>query len=185
MSLRYFIGLMATVILLIILIILLVSGFGSHPIRNKPAPLYTYADSTAVAQVTIAGPITAQSTHNQVTIAVGTDQVVFEAFQGYDGQVINMQSFPNSANSYDAFLRALSTLGFTTGSNNSKNSNSQGYCPFGSRYDFQLNEYGNDIYHFWSTSCGIKTYGGDTSGTINLFQAQVPNYSQLTANLSL
>ncbi len=182
---RYFIGFLITIALLILLIVLLVTGGGSKTPKTTPKQLDSYSSTDAVTTATIAGPITAQSTHNEVVISVGRDQVVFEQIQGYDNTVVNTQSYDNTEASYYAFLRALNTVGFTKGNTDPKLANEQGICPLGQRYVFEVTQNSKDLQRFWSTSCGAKTYLGNTNTTLALFKAQVPNYSLLTQNVQL
>lgn len=160
---------------------------GGRP-KNKEVTqksLDSYSSTSAITQATIAGPITAQSTYNEVVISVGRDNVVYQQIQGYDNHVVNSQTFTNSEASYEAFLKALNTADFTKGNTNPKYASAQGYCPLGQRYTFNLIDNGQQKINFWSTSCGVKTYGGNTSLTLALFQAQVPNYNDLTQGLAL
>jgi hypothetical protein len=182
---RYFIGFMVTLGLVILLIILLFTGGKSGTPKTRK-PLYSYANSDAVAQVTIDGPINADQEHQQVQITVGRDEVTFEQLQGYDGSVVNLQTFTNTENAFEVFLRALSVSGFRDGNNSTALSDEQGYCPLGDRYIFEFTQNDSTIERYWTTSCGSpKTYLGDFSLTLTLFQNQVPNYDQLTQNVGL
>jgi hypothetical protein len=183
---RYFIGFFVTIVLLILLIVLLVNG-GSNSNAHKTTPkaLDSYSSTDAVTSSTLAGPINAESLHNSIVISVRRTQVVYQQVQGYNGNVVNTVTFTNSEASYNAFLRALNTVGFTKGDANPKLTNSQGVCPFGQRYDFAVKDNGNTIQHYWSSSCAIGTYHGSTNATLSLFQAQVPDYLTLTSNIQL
>lgn len=182
---RYFIGFIITILLLVLLIILLVSGFGTQRKAIPTRSLPSYASTDSMAQATIAGRITSQQTHNVIIVSVTRDEVVYEQQVGYDGEVVKRQTYPNTQNSYDAFLRALAVAGFNKGNSNKNLQNSQGICPLGQRYNFDLTENSKDVFNFWSTSCGTRTYGGNTGMTLTLFQAQVPNYSTLVQNVQL
>lgn len=136
--------------------------------------------------MTIDGPITAQSTHNQVRVSVNRDTATFQQLVGYDGTVVNSKSYSNTTNSYDAFLRALAHAGFMLGNTNPAITNPTGYCPLGNIYSFELINEGAIVQNFWTTSCGSpKTYNGNTSLTISLFRSQIPDYSTLAQNTGL
>lgn len=182
---RYFIGFLVVILLLIFLIVLIVSGTGPKQTLNRAKALPDYATTDALASMSIAGPINAQSLHNSVVITVGREQVVYQQVQGYDNNVVRTQTYANTEASYDAFLRALNVAGFVKGNSEKALANEQGVCPLGQRYVFALNEGSKQIQRFWSTSCGTRTYGGNTSMTLTLFQAQVPDYSTLTQNVQL
>lgn len=182
---RYFIGFIATIGLIIILILLIFHG-GSNKAKvpTTAKTLDSYANTNAEAQLTIDGPINAPQNHQQIQISVGQDETTFEQLQGYNGSVVNLQSFTNTEASYSAFLHALTVAGFTDGNTSSSLGDDQGYCPLGSRYIFQLTQNGNNIERFWATNCGNpKTYLGNLNLTLALFQAQVPGYNTLTQNI--
>jgi hypothetical protein len=181
---RYFIGFMVTIFLLILIIFLIVTG-GSKTPKVTARQLDSYATTSAIASMSIAGPITAQSTHNEVLISVGRDQVTYEQISGYDNNVVLTKTYENTEASYYAFLRALNTAGFTKGDRAKAVANEQGICPLGQRYVFALDQDGTQLQRFWSTNCGSHTYGGNTSTTLTLFQAQVPDYNTLTQNVQL
>jgi hypothetical protein len=182
---RYFIGFLVAILLLILLIILLVSGNSPKKAVTSFKTLPSYANTDAVASMSIAGPINADSLHASVAVSVSRTQVVFQQMQGYNNTVVRTQKFANNEASYDAFLRALDLAGFTKGNSDKALSNEQGVCSLGQRYVFALNQGNTQLQRFWSTSCGTRTYGGNTSITMTLFQAQVPGYSSLTQNVRL
>jgi hypothetical protein len=180
---RYFFAFLATLVLIFLLIFLLFRGGGNPKIPLTIKTLHSYASTDAEAQLTIDGPINADLNHQQVRIRVNRDDVTFEQLQGYDGNVINTQSYANTENAYTNFLFALARSGFTNGNNDPNSSDERGFCPQADRYVFQLRQDGKDIERYWATSCGNpKTYLGSLNLTLSLFQAQVPNYTELTQN---
>lgn len=196
--LRYFIGFLITIGLIILLVVLLFSGGGGKSgqnngnqpsTSNKPKTvddLAAFASTNAVVRLTTDGPIVADQDHQALRITVGQDNTTYEQVQGYEGTVVKQQSFVNNQNSYSNFLYALGRSGFLRGNDSKQLANEKGYCPTGNRYIFELIENGTDIQRYWATSCGNpKTYEGNLSLTLTLFQAQVPGYSDLTQGLSL
>ena len=184
LRMRYIIGVLVAIGLVVLLIVLLFSGGGSKPQNSKS--LSSYANSDAVARLTIDGPEVSQQDHHQVQIEVSRDSVTFRKIQGYDGQVLDTRNYDNSLNSYSVFLHALAHAGFTKGNTDPSMKDERGNCALGERYIFELQQDGNDIVRFWSTSCGSpKTYGGNTALTLGLFQKQVPDYNDLVSNFQL
>ena len=178
---RYFVGFLVTIGLLIFLIVLLVRGGGDHnKVPQTKKPLVSYASTDAVVKLTIDGPINSQAEHKQTQITVGQDEVVMEEFTGYEGNSTFRQSFKNNESAYSNFLYALKNVGFTNGDTSKELANESGHCPLGNRYVFELIQDGQNIQHFWATSCGkTKTYNGALGSTLTLFQKQVPNYKKL------
>ncbi|HVW22875.1 MAG TPA: hypothetical protein VHB51_00050 [Candidatus Saccharimonadales bacterium] len=168
------------------MIILLFSGGGSNKLPNNSRTLVSYANTDAKARLTIDAPIKDPAEHQQIQITVDRDTISLELLKGYDGEVTNVQSFPNSQNSFDVFLHSLSVANFTHGNTDKSLKDERGYCPLGDRYIFELLQDGSSIERFWATSCGSpKTYYGNVNLTLLLFENQVPNYSDLTQNVNL
>ncbi len=183
---RYFIGFLVTVGLVIILIILLFSGGGKSKVPNTTKTLTDYATSDAEVSMTIAGPINAVSEHQELRVIVDRNNVTYQQMTGYDGEVVSTQVFANTESAYDAFLHALQHAGFTRGNNAKALQDDVGFCSTGQRYIFELTQNGDNLQRYWATNCGgTKTYLGSLNLTLTLFQAQVPGYSNLTANTQL
>jgi hypothetical protein len=183
---RYYIGLLITLGLLILVLFLLFHGSGKTNVPTTSEPLFSYANTGSEVRLTIDGPINANEDHQQVQITVNQNVVTFDQLQGYDGNVVNQQQFANSENAYTAFLYALALNGFTDGNSSSALSNEQGHCALGERYTFELIQGGNDLEHYWATSCTnvIKSFNGDLPLMLTLFEAQIPNYQTLVKNVT-
>jgi hypothetical protein len=174
--LRYIVWFL-TVMGLLVLLIVLLNG-GSAKKTTVPKPLYTYASTNAEASLTIDGPVNADQDHQAVKVIVGQYNVTYELISGYNGQVVKVQTYPNTEAAYNVFLRALATAGFTEGSNDQALSDERGYCPLGDRYILQLANGDDQIERYWTSTCGSpRTYSGNISLTLQLFEAQVPNFS--------
>lgn len=184
---RYFIGYMLTIGLLILLIVFLVNSGGS---KNKhlaqPKLLNSYAYTDAEVRVTIDGPIVAASQHEQLQITVSALETSLQHIVGYDGNVVSTQTFSNTQNSYYAFLSALMQANFTRGVTNSLFPSVTGLCPLGDRYNFVIMQDGQTIQNYWATSCGgVATYKGNVPLTLTLFRNQIPNYGRLTSGAQI
>lgn len=183
---RYFIGFFITIGLIILLIIMLVSGGGKPKVPTTSKTLDSYAVTSAQVRMTIDGPVNSDQQHQQVRVTVDRDNVTFEQIQGYGNNVVNLQHYANNQDAYAVLLLSLAHAGFTNGNITSKLQDERGYCPLGDRYIFEMVQDGKDLERLWATSCGSpKTYLGNLSLTISLLKAQVPNYSNLTENISL
>lgn len=183
---RYFIGFLVTIGLIILLIFMLFHGGSKPKVQTTSKTLDSYANTSAEVSMTIDGPVNANSQHSQVRIIVGRNAVTYQQLQGYDDSVVNQQQFPNTQSAYTSFLLSLAHAGFTNYNDSSTLQDERGYCPTGDRYVFELNKDGESLERAWTTSCGSpKTYGGNTSLTSDLFRAQVPNYDTLVQNVEL
>ena len=183
---RYFLGFLVTMGLIILLIILLFRG-ASHPRQAITAKsLESYATTDAEVVLTIDGRVVYNHEHQQIRISVGRSNVNFKHIEGYEGSVKKSESFPNNENAYAVFLNALQHEGFTLGDNTRQFRDERGYCPEGQRYIYEIVQGDKIIQRYWSSTCGNpKTFNGSSDTIIELFKAQVPNYSDLTASIEL
>lgn len=184
---RYFVGFIATLGLIILLIVLLFNGGGNKAkVPSTSKTLNSYATTDAEVSMTIDGPIVADQDHQQIRVVVSNNDATFQHVQGYQGDVINQQSYANNVDAFTNFLFALGRVGFTNGNRSSTLKDERGYCPLGDRYIFELTQDGQTIERFWATSCGgTKTYSGNLDTTITLFQRQIPDYGIQSQNISL
>ena len=172
--------------LVIIAIILIVSGGGGKkPSTVKPMAAYAGDPSAQVAML-IDGPVNAVSLHNQVQVIITNSVTTINVFQGYNDQVINSKNYPMTEAAFHVFLRSLEYANFNSGSSDPSLAQASGYCPTGDRYIFTYNLGGKQLQRYWATSCGgTHTYNGNLGLTLQLFEAQVPNYNNLTSGLNL
>ncbi|MEO7364096.1 MAG: hypothetical protein ABIV43_01140 [Candidatus Saccharimonadales bacterium] len=186
---RYLIGFIVTVGLIILLIIMLFGGRGepSKKVATSGKALDAYSTTDASVRLTIDGPINAAQDHRQVQITVDRYNAEVSQFTGYDKQVVQTDSFTNSEAGYSAFLHSLSLLGFNEGASPGSDKQSEaGHCATGRRYILELINNNKNVVRYWATSCGgPHTYQGNLQTTLYLFQHQIPNYDSLVNSSSL
>lgn len=182
---RYFIGFLVTVGLIVLIVVLLFSG-NNAPTTPK-VDLLSYENTDATVEMINSGPITAELTHNEVKIDITRNQATLTVYQGYQETVVSSQSYANNQSAFSALLHALDVSGFTKGDPDKAKADERGYCIYGNRYVYSLISDGNVIQRYWSTSCtGIRgTYEGNRAATIWLFQKQIPDYAKLTTNVAI
>lgn len=184
---KYFVAFLAVMGLILLLIILLFHG-GSTPKKIvTPRSLLSYENTDAQVRLTTEGPVVANQNYQYVQITVDKNNVSLTQLTGYEGQVTSLNNFSSNESAYQVFLRALNTAGFTYGNSSKLLADERGYCPLGERFIVEIINNGTDVQRFWTSSCGKSvpsTFYGNINLTIQLFQAQVPNYSGLTENLN-
>ena len=187
---KFVFGLLAFIITTIVLIVLIVSlfrGLNTATTSTNPVKVsYNLLDGGAVdtaARMTLSGPIVAEEKYQSVRVTIDKTTRRVEVLTGYKGTVVKAQSYPNSKEAYEAFLNALKAAQFTNVRDTSLNMRST--CVTGNRYMFELSASGSKKIDTWTTSCATKagSFAGDTSGTIGLFRAQIPNYGEVTNGL--
>jgi len=185
---RYFFGFIAFLLLIVVGTILIVSHHHSSP--KKPAPIVRtlpdYASSNSSVSMTIDGVVNGDDIHRAIRITISKESRNIDIIQGYSGNVINTSSQANTADAYSVFLRALNVASFTAKLKKATGpTDSAGQCPDGTREIFALSDNSNTISSLWSSSCGIGTFGGNPDLAQLLFQRQITNYEDVTANVQL
>ncbi len=182
---RYLIGLIIAIAVIIFVIIRLLIGGGSNTPQVTPATLANYADSDTTVRYSIDNPVQAGENHRDIIIVVGDSSATITVTKGYQGEVLNSESYPTSVEAYRTFLLALDhSANFTKGNSNPAYKDERGYCATGNRYSYDIVDGdGKEIQHFWSTSCKDKTFQGDVGITQQLFQAQIPNFADLVQSV--
>ncbi|HEY1063778.1 MAG TPA: hypothetical protein VGE30_00590 [Candidatus Saccharimonadales bacterium] len=188
-NLRYFIGLGLVIVLLFVVIFMIIRGGGDDgkvPETERELTSYT-DDSNAAIVFTTIGPITAPENHNEVQIVVTNTDASIDVMQGFDGNVLNSQTYPLTTSAFGEFLHALNRAGYTEGNTAEDLKDDRGFCPTGSRYIFEVRDGSKTVQRFWSTNCRNtpKTFKGNESLAIDLFRAQIPNYDELTTDVNI
>lgn len=180
---KYLIGLLIALGLIIFIIVKFVFGGGTPP----PPPLSSYYDTGTEVRMIIKNPTQASSKHEEIQITVGRRLATLTIFRGYQYSIIKTKSFLMNDASYRDFLRGLQISGqFMKGDTKAKYRDDSGYCALGLHYVYEIvDPVGNVTQKLWSTSCGVKTFGGDADTVQQLFKLQIPNYDNLTEDVDL
>ncbi len=188
---KIFFGIIGFILLMIIIIIILAGGGDKKPANTGPVvkSLPSYSQTGAAVSWTQQGIVNGEDIHRSIRITVSSSDRTVQIIEGYSGQVVSSQEFPNSQDAYDVFLRSLSGMGFLTRAKDAKkvSDNENGYCPLGYRYIYELNNGADQLSRLWSSSCGSKvgTFGGNPSGVSTLFQRQITNYNTIVSGVNL
>jgi hypothetical protein len=176
---RYLIGILLFIFLIIFVIIKLLSG-GSSEKPAVPPSLASYAGTSTTVRYTSDNPVQAAENHRTASIEVGNTAATLTITKGYDGEVMLTKSYPMSTEGYETFLLSLQrTAGFTLGNDDADVRDERGYCANGYRYGYDIIDGGGStIQHFWSTSCKEKTFNGLPDAVRRLFLAQIPDYAE-------
>jgi hypothetical protein len=183
---KYFIGFLASIGLIILVVFLVIRGFsGSDKPTLTEKPLVSYATTDTTVRLSVDGPIVADQEHNGYSITVGRDQTVMDTYTGYEEQVIESNTYTNNTEGYANFLRALDLAGFTLGDKKSE-ADPRGTCATGNRYRLEIINGTNQVQDYWTTSCKIKgTFYGDKDQVMRLFRYQAPDYSRMLRGLNI
>jgi hypothetical protein len=182
---RYFLVFLITIGLIVLIFVIILKSFSSAP--SKPVtPLVDYSNTNTVIEMTIDGPVNDNQDHNAVQMIIGQTQSEINIIQGYQGSVVNSQSYPNNSAAYGWFLRSLDLVGYTKGKSDSSLADYRGYCSTGDVYVFQVLTGSTVIEQYWATSCGRQgTFKGNIPLIESLFQAQLPDYGDITSGVNI
>jgi len=184
---RYVIGFLLALGLIILVIILIIKGLtsgGKSPLQT--VDLNSYANTGTTVQLIIDSPVTASSQHHDIIINIGNNQASLQVTQGYEGEVVRSKTYPMNVSAYDVFLRSLNLNGFTQSNNDPNLKDERGHCALGDRYIYEvIDETGNDLQRYWSTTCNTGTFKGNIGSIQQLFQKQIPDYGELTNDVQL
>ena len=171
-----FLGLMAIVVFLIVLIFRLADRDTTPLIESRPA-LTELATTDTNLVFTESGPIIAQEKHYMVRITVGDDSRRVEVIQGYNNNVVAQANFDNTEEAYEQFLAALDRNGYNEDRNTDIESEN-GLCANGKRFVFETIP-SDALTRRWATSCSERgNIAGKVSIIVKLFQDQIPEYNR-------
>lgn len=185
---KYFLGFLASIGLIILVFILILKGFGGKSPQVDQNPLSDYANTNALVRITVDGPIISQQQHQAYRITVGRSEARIETLQGYQYDAIETKTYENTQQGYNNFLRALDLAGFTKGDKKAANNDERGVCATGNRYIYEIINGTSEVQRYWGTSCGgAGTFKGDKEQVNRLFNRQIPtpDFSRLTSRLKV
>lgn len=137
-------------------------------------------------QFTTYGAIVADEEFRAIRFTFDQQQRVMEVLNGYTLAIQDSYEFPNTAAAYETFLFALENEGFMN-SQLSEFESERGLCSAGTRSVYELFIDGESEHRTWSTSCRSTkgTFAGNARSIERLFQAQIPDYRELTRQVRL
>jgi hypothetical protein len=187
---RYFVGLIAIILVFVIGLALI---FGGHKKSTKtPKPIVLtlpdYASTNAQVSFSTDGTINGDDQHREIWIIVSRDQRMVQTIQGYSGHVIDTHTQTNNQAAYSIFLKAINNAGFMNHLKGaSLTADYTAICPLQNRYILTVSEGSRTISQLWTSDCGTASgnFGGNFDTIQSLFQDQITNYDDITANVEL
>lgn len=187
---RYLLGVIATVFILIAAIFWIRSGGGSEDERPVPAVTETtassYADSAAKMVYEVHGELVAEENRQAVRVTIDRNQRILEVLDGYTQRVSRRETFPNTAAAFEEFVYGLSRAGFSN-RQEPEFETEKGVCPNGNIRVYKIIENNLEVSRLWGASCGrdFGNFGGNRQIIEDLFEDQIPEYNRLTRDVEL
>jgi hypothetical protein len=190
--LKFFFGLLAfiaAVVVVVLLVVGLFRSFNSDETGNPVTSTYDLSDKTSVdtvARYTISGPIVADENYKQARITISKNTRTIEVLKGYAGKVEKTATLPNTEAAYTAFLSALRAAQFGS-KREGVSTDPSTVCVTGNKFFYELALASEKKVDSWTSNCTFKdgTFAGNPQGTAQLFQAQIPNYREITNGVNL
>ncbi len=192
---KYFIGFLITVGLIVLMFFLIIRGFSGNKTTTtttkSTAKAVNYANTNTEVTMNVRGRIIADQEHLSYKITVGRSAVQLNTYRGYDGQVIESRTYTNTQESYAEFLRAIDFAGYMNGASNAPadTKDDRGVCANGRVYAFEVVSGSSVNQRFWASNCrNIRgTFRGDATEVKRLFDRQVPSkdFNTLVSSLNL
>lgn len=181
---KYFLGFLASIGLIVAVVILVLRGFSGGPKKNQVL-LASYANGDTSVAFTVDGPINSDQNHRGYHITVSENQVEIQIYQGYQNTVTLDKTYSNNQAAFSDFLHALDLAGYTKGNSDPKKADESGQCATGDRYVYEVQGTAAPNERYWSTTCGGGTFQGKAAQVQTLFQKQVPDFQNVAGNLDL
>ncbi len=179
---RRFLSLFIVAVLLIIGIIWIVRRPSDNDVRTPEDAVAAidFAKSEATAHFTVEGPVTAPENHYKIHISVNRSERKMEVIRGYNGEILRTKTYPNTDASFESFLYALGSAGYTV-TRDVQLEDERGVCPTGRRFIYEIMVGSEQKHRSWSASCSSKvgTFSGDRRMVNRLFEDQIPDYNEL------
>ena len=166
-------------------LILILRGFSGHGRSGSQSELTDYSKTQTVMRMVESGPVNIDELHRSVSVVVGRDTNNIKLVQGYEGHVLDSKEYHSNEDAYYTFLRALQLQGYTKGNIDPAKANSNGVCPLGKVYTFEIITGSATVQSFWTTSCGGGTFKGNLNIVRQLFRAQIPDYATVVRGTGL
>lgn len=181
---KYFLGFLVTVGLVIGVFILIFRGFSGGKKQPTAQPLVSYASSSREVQETIVGPLSTDDKHYALRLTISASQNTLEVLHGYNENVTQTYTYTNNQAAYAEFLRAIDLAGFTKG-NAKTNTDDRGFCSSGRRYVYTISDGADTVQNYWTSSCGGGNFGGNLGQIKDLFTTQIPDFNKVSNLVSL
>ena len=131
-------------------------------------------DQTAV-RMSVRGPIVASEQHYSIVITISQSSRSITTYRGYEGEVIETKTLPNTAAAFSDLLSALNRASYME-ENTSVTQDPAGICAVGQLIQFEMLSGTESVKKLWTTSCRNLegTFNGLESNVERLLIGQIP-----------
>jgi hypothetical protein len=191
---KYFFGFLAflaAAVVVVLLVIGLLRGLDTESVAESSAVnTYTLTDPGAVDTIVryrITGPVVADENYRELRITASKNSRTIELLKGYGGSIEKSVTYPNTPESYRAFLGALEAAKFAMTKSDYASPNLATTCVTGSKYFYELSSASGKPVDTWRSSCNTNhgNFAGDAENIAELFRVQLPGYNEVASGAPL
>jgi hypothetical protein len=195
-SLQRVIPIVLVLIIIIVAVAALISlgrslfggGSTTEPIVNTGKDSLVNTSIDRSVRMTVRGPIVADENYHSYTITATPTARALTTYTGYLDTQVDTKDLPNSAKAYEEFVYALDRAELMEGTPLEGEANdTRGICATGRVYEFEVLQASNSIKKLWTSTCkdAKGSLDANVQQLIKLFQAQIPDYDDLTRKVKL
>lgn len=132
-----------------------------------------------ILRLRVDGPVIADEKHQSMQIDITPTSRTVTLYKTYQNVEFKKSTYANNQKAFEAFAQALDRAGYTVGSASAKYT---GECALGRVYHLEVLQASKVTQDLWTTSCSTtRSFGGNMSTVLTLFNKQIPNYTDATA----
>lgn len=189
---KYIIGGFGVIIVVATFIAIVMAFIGRDPVSDEGSPddristLSDLANESSEVSYTTLGPIVGQEDFRAIRITVSDSRRTLEILTGYNLSTEETVDLSNNTAAYEAFLNALEEANFTAVLDGVTDTE-DGKCATNRRHVYSVVIDGEEDVRTWSSPCRGEqgNFGGNPRLVERLFQAQIPDYRDLTREYRL
>jgi len=181
-------GLVLVVSLFVFLMFVLLGGDGDDTpqLPEDAIVLSEQTDRDSEVSFTTYGPIVANEDFRAIRITVSSQERRYQLLEGYNLATADEVRLSNTSSAYESFLYALENANFTAIRENAPE-REDGRCPTVRRHVYRMSIDNDEVLRTWASPCRGErgSFGGEMRLVERLFQAQIPEYRDLTRGIRL
>lgn len=187
---KYVIGGFGLVVIVSLFVFLMFVMLGGDDDETQPSEetivLSEQADSGSEVVFTTYGPIVANEEFTAIRIIVSSQERRYQLLEGYSLAVTDEVRLSNTTSAYESFLFALENAHFTA-VRGDQPEREDGRCPTTRRHVYRMSIDDEEVLRTWASPCRGErgSFGGEMRLVERLFQAQIPDYRDLTRGIRL
>lgn len=139
-------------------------------------------------RMTVRGPIVGDDQFHTYTTTISPTTRTMTTYEGYLSRQVETRQLANNSKGYEQFVYALDRAQLlNTVTLEGEEADMRGICATGRVFQFDIMQASNVIKKIWTTTCQKSrgTLKANRQPIINLFNAQITNFTELTNKIDM